>query len=314
MEKSMSALIRQVALVSIDSRISAATVMRISAALQKQATRDLAQIWDISATVDAFDRLGDIPVGTWPIIIGGNVPPGAAGFHTTNDGQPMALVQASEDADQLCLVCSHEMLEMLVDPSGSRFVPGDSPKPDQGRVSVLVEVCDPCEAAEFGYTVNNLLVSDFYTPNYFDPVQSPGVRYSFTGAITEPRQVLRGGYLSWQDPVSKHYFQEIKRGSDEPDFEDLGILADTRITPREFIDRKTNKFTMTSVKEGRRAAAMASSLNPDKLAQATAAQAQVWEEVLEKLQVDHRGERDREGHRGMAAPAVRRAPQARKAA
>jgi hypothetical protein len=50
----MAALIRQVALVSIDAQVPPATVMRISAALQKQATRDLGPLWEVSATVDAF--------------------------------------------------------------------------------------------------------------------------------------------------------------------------------------------------------------------------------------------------------------------
>src|SRR5438105_3611015 len=112
----MVALVKQVAVVSLSSQIPAATVMRISAALQKQATRDLAPIWDIAATVDAFDQLGQVPVGTWPIIIGGNVPPGAGGFHTDRNGQPLALVRAFQDINVLCQTCSHEMLEMLVDP------------------------------------------------------------------------------------------------------------------------------------------------------------------------------------------------------
>ena len=162
------------------------------------------------------------------------MPAGAGGFHTDKNGQPLALVRASADLNLLCQTCSHEMIEMLVDPFGSRFVPGDSPMPDQGRVNFLLEACDPSEGAQFGYTVNNLLVSDFYTPHYFDPVQSSGVRYSFTGAITEPRQVLQGGYLSWQEPVSRHFFQERRIDTDEPDFEDLGIPADANQTPREF--------------------------------------------------------------------------------
>jgi hypothetical protein len=215
----MSALIKQVAVVSLSPQVPPATVMRVSGALQKQATRDLAPIWEVSATVDAFDSLGQVPVGSWPIIIGGNVPPGAGGFHTDKNGQPLAIVRASSDINVLCQTCSHEMIEMLVDPFGSRFVPGDSPMPNQGRVNFLVEACDPSEAAEFGYTINNLLVSDFYTPHFFDPVQSAGVRYSFTGAITEPRQVLQGGYLSWQDPISKHFFQERRIETIEPDFE-----------------------------------------------------------------------------------------------
>jgi len=123
----------------------------------------------------------------------------AAGIHLDKDGQPFALVTAGDDWP---LTACHEILEMLANPFGNRVIAGDSPKSDQGRVEFLVEVCDPSEAAEFGYTVNGVLVSDFYTPNYFDPIQAPGVRYSFTGALTEPRQVVAGGYLSWHEPVS----------------------------------------------------------------------------------------------------------------
>jgi hypothetical protein len=50
------------------------------------------------------------------------------------------------------------------------------------------------------------------------------VRHSFTGAIKRPRQVLRGGYLSWHDPVSDDWFQEIFFGS-EPQFRNIGPLT-----------------------------------------------------------------------------------------
>jgi hypothetical protein len=305
----MSALIRQVALVSVTDVIPTATVMQISAALQKQATRDLAPIWDVSATVDAFEKLGQVPVGTWPIIIGGKVPPGAGGFHTDDNGQPMAVVRASSDINVLCQTCSHEMVEMLVDPFGSRFVAGDSPMPDQGRVNFLVEACDPSEGAKFGYTVNNLLVSDFYTPHYFDPVQSTGVRYSFTGAITEPRQVLQGGYLSWQEPISRRFFQERRIETAEPDFKDLGLLTGGgSLTPREFIDRATDRFTQAAMQAGKTSALMASNLSSDKLDQAMVSQAKRWEEMLEGILGGPAG---RTEERVVAE--VRRAPRAPKA-
>jgi hypothetical protein len=306
MEAFMSALIRQVALVSTVSQVSSATVMQISAALQKQATRDLGPIWEVSATVDAFEELGQVPVGTWPIIIGGDIPPGAGGFHTDENGQPFSLIRPSDDIGVLCQTCSHEMIEMLVDPFGSRFVPGDSPMPEQGRVNFLVEACDPSEAAEFGYTINNLLVSDFYTPNYFDPVQSAGVRYSYTGAITGPRQVLQGGYLSWLEPISKHYFQEQRFNPGEPNFVDLGAPTDASLAPREFIDRMTDRDTQAALKPGRAAAVMASDLSSNKLDRAMAAQAKGWEKMLEKLTGAAAQEEERK-----AAP-LRRAPRAPK--
>jgi hypothetical protein len=136
------------------------------------------------------------------------------------------------------LTASHEVLEMLADPFGNRVIAGKSPKRGQGRVEFLVEVCDPSEAAEFGYTVNGLLVSDFYTPAYFDPVANTTVRYSFTGAITEPRQVLKGGYLSWRDPVSNHWWQERWFGTPKPTFHDLGVFTATR-SLREQVDTLT---------------------------------------------------------------------------
>ena len=109
--------------------------------------------------------------------------PGAAGVHMDKDNQPFALIASGNTLDEWSLTASHEMCEMLVDPSGDKQATGNSPKPGQERVSFLVEVCDPSEAADFAYSVNEILVSDFYTPHYFDPIAASGVRYSFTGAI-----------------------------------------------------------------------------------------------------------------------------------
>jgi hypothetical protein len=171
-----------------------------------------------------------------------------------------------------------------------------------------VEVCDPSEAPNFGYSVNNLLVSDFYTPHFFDPVQSAGVRYSFTGAITEPRQVLKGGYLSWQDPISKHFYQERWFNTAQPEFEDLG-MPNATMAPREFVDRQTDRFTEEALKPGRKAAAMASDLTAEEHDRATAAQAEAWQKLLDDVLGSDKDEAPRGEERG--PPTVRRAPRAR---
>jgi hypothetical protein len=234
-------LLRQVALVSESAQVKASDLTQVSAALQKQATRDLVQFWDVKATVDAFPRLEDVPLGYWPIIVMDDIgQPGAAGVHLDKNNQPFALVTASAQRDVWSLTARHEMIEMLVDPFGNRLVAGDSPKPDQGRVQFLVEACDPPEAAQFAYTVNGILVSDFYSVRFFDPVAAPGVRYSFTGAITEPRQVLRGGYLSWLDIASDTWWQEVWFG-DTPTFRSLGRLSASDGSFRSQIDRRTEE-------------------------------------------------------------------------
>lgn len=145
-------------------------VARVAAALSRQATRDFAPIWNMEgATVDTFPKLEDVPVGYWPLIVVADIKD-AGGVHLDKDGQPFALIEMS---DSWSLTASHETLEMLADPWGNRLVPGRSIKPNQGRVEYLVEVCDPSEAAQFAYTVNDVLVSDFYTPRFFDPTDTP---------------------------------------------------------------------------------------------------------------------------------------------
>jgi hypothetical protein len=81
-------------------------------------------------------------------------------------------------------------------------------------------------------------VSDFITPSYYDPVANPAGRYSFTGAITAPRQVLVGGYLSWHDPTTEHWWQVVYNGP-EPTYRDLGAPTTAHENLRHFIDSQT---------------------------------------------------------------------------
>ena len=61
------------------------------------------------------------------------------------------------------------------------------------QFNYLVEACDPCEGNADGYQIQGVLVSDFITPRFYDALSTPGTRYSFTGAVTAPRQVLPEG-------------------------------------------------------------------------------------------------------------------------
>jgi hypothetical protein len=232
-------MVNQVALVSETDQISSAALNIVGAAVQKQVSRDLGPIWNIDASVNVFEKLEDVPLGYWQVIIRDDIPFDAGGIHlNTENGQPFALVRFSNDWS---LTVSHEIAEMLVDPSGNRTVAANSPKPDQGRVLILVEISDPSEAAKFGYTVNGVLVSDFYTPAFFDPVEASGVRYSFTGAITAPRQVRDGGYISWWDPETSHVFQLFVRGTNKQ-FVDRGPVPQGFGTLRSFTDTFTNQM------------------------------------------------------------------------
>lgn len=226
--------IAQVALVSDVDQVTCGQLSKVSAAIQKQVIRDFRPLWHINATVDSFDSMEDIPIGYWPVIVVADVK-GAAGVHLDRNGQPFALVEYGEGWS---LTASHETLEMLADPWGNRLIAGDSPKPDQGRVEFLVEVADPPEAPQFGYTANGILVTDFLTPNFWDPVAADGVRYSFQNRIPGPRQILQGGYISWHDPVSDHWWQQTWFGGPAPQFRDLGVLTGRAGSLRAAVDFK----------------------------------------------------------------------------
>lgn len=231
------ALSTNVALVDETGSIPAGDLSRVAAALSKQVANDYAPIWGIRATVSAFPNLARVPSGYHPIIIQDQLDdPGALGYHTDKNGQPYALVMLT---DSYSLTCSHELLEMITDPLGNRMVTSRPVARHEHNVRFLVEVCDPCEDANFAYTIDGVLVSDFYTPAYFQAHRARGTRYDFTGHIEQPRQVLQGGYLSWLNLDNNHLEQEVYFDI-QPEIRDLGDASDRGgMSLREFVDSKT---------------------------------------------------------------------------
>jgi len=196
-------LVRRIGLASLSDSVNLTDLVRVAAALNIQVARDFQPIWNSVATVSALADADAIEPGLWPVFIVDDIgDSGITGLHLTDTNQPYALVQAG---DSWSLTASHECLEMLVDPSGNRLLPSTSITVVDGEVrdlpgqkfEYLVEIADPSEDPANAYLIDDVLVSDFYTPNFFDPIGAPGVRYSFTGRISRPRQILPGGYISW---------------------------------------------------------------------------------------------------------------------
>jgi len=272
-------LLHQVAVVAEVSQLGMGELMRVAAALQKQASRDFAPIWGVKATVNAFQKLDDVPVGYWPVIVMDNIQQsGAGGVHLDRDGQPYALVQYD---DAWSLTASHETLEMLADPFGNRLQASQSLKPGQGRVEYLVEVCDPCEAPGCAYTVNGVTVSDFYTPHFFDPIKSPGVRYSYTGAVKEPREVLPGGYISWHEPVSDTWWQ-LLYFEGKKTFRKLDMTGRHEASLRSAVDARTRRPD-SATGRGRAANALRGLAARASSDDAMSAKAAMWRKEIARL-------------------------------
>jgi hypothetical protein len=232
----------QVGLVDKTKAIDPELMQAVAAALTIQVTRDLPQFWNVQATVTYEPNASKIPPGVWPVFLVKTLPPGEGGFHLDQHNQPYAKVIASPGSDEWTIDASHETLEMLVDPNGNRLQPSTSIQIENGKIvdgtgqfAYLVEACDPCEADNFAYPIQGVAVSDFLTPHFYDPVVTPGTRYSFTGAIKAPRQILPGGYISWVNQQSNEMQQLLwVDPTKAPKIVDLGPASGASL--REWVD------------------------------------------------------------------------------
>ena len=66
------------------------------------------------------------------------------------------------------------------------------------------------------------MVSDFITPSFYDLVATQNGRYSFTGAVTAPRQILPGGYISWVNHETNEMQQLLYVDPGPPTIHNLG--------------------------------------------------------------------------------------------
>src|SRR5712692_2115361 len=188
-------------------------LLRTAVAIDTQVREHLRPIWPDVAdrTVVACPTMDEVQPNDWHVFLVKEDPRFAfspiKGFHLDEE-KPFATVELKDDWQ---LIASHEVLEMLVDPTGDQLVAGNAPAgARQGRVQFLVEVCDPCELESYHLDdFPDVPLAYFYTPRYFDSTREEGVQYAFKDIIKEPRQVLPGGYLSWFDPASKKWFQKV---------------------------------------------------------------------------------------------------------
>jgi hypothetical protein len=233
----------QVGLVDTTGQLDTKLMQATAAALNVQVIRDLAQFWQVTATVAYLPDPKQIPVGFWPVFLVADLPPGEGGVHLDKKNQPYALGIGTPTSADWTIDASHETLEMLVDPAGNRLqvskaieIVGNDVQDANGQFEYLVEACDPCEGNQYAYTIQGVAVSDFITPRFYDPVATPSARYSYAGHILRPRQILPGGYISFTNPTSNSLQQILFLGP-KPVLKNLGPATGASL--RAFSDGKT---------------------------------------------------------------------------
>jgi hypothetical protein len=251
----------QIVIVDQTKSIDPALLHAAAVALNQQVTEDLPQYWSgIDAAVSVAPSLSAVPHGAWPVFLVKELPPGEGGYHLDKHNQPYAKVIASAADESWTIDASHETIEMLVDPYGNRMqssqaikIEGNGVADSTGTYSYLVEACDPCEANDFAYEISGIALSDFITPHFYDATETPGVLYSCRGNIKRPRQLLKGGYISFALPSGD--WQQILwvDPSEPPQLNNLGATGAVR-SLREHVHTKMGPKLDAAKHEQRRKA------------------------------------------------------------
>jgi hypothetical protein len=164
-----------VAILNRSTVLSDDQLQPVVAALQTQVHRDWAPVWGNDAD------LSFVPAGTqpapgswWLVILDDSDQAGALGYHDlTTGGLPLGKIFAKTDltaGQQRSVTASHELLEKLGDPDINLTV---FVQPDATSGTLYAyEVCDACEADQYGYAINGVTVSDFVYPAWFESFRS----------------------------------------------------------------------------------------------------------------------------------------------
>jgi len=199
-------------------QITRADMRAALAAINHQLRVHFRPEWGIEARVrgiDALPRPGRIAAveGTHEAIIyvgGSSQDPTtgvgtARGYHSRNHRNvPYGFVYldvCERNGSPWTRTLSHEVLELLADPTAVTTISGPAPGRRARTVYYDLEVCDPTQAD--GYRIGRVIVSNFVGRAYFRLWGGSG-RTNHLGLPLAPFGVRPGGYVQYEDHRGTH--------------------------------------------------------------------------------------------------------------
>jgi hypothetical protein len=187
-------------------------------AITKQVQNEFAQEWGISASLSGQNL--DITTGALRLqgaqniilYFGSSVDDpttgvnGALGYHSrTNGDVPYGFVYLDvcrEYGETWTCTLSHEVLELLADPSAIKTIAAPAPPGRGGEARYDFEVCDPTQGDS--YNIDGISVSNFVTKSYFG-LASDTTNTNHMALSLEPFGVRPKGYFQYE--VGQNTFQ-----------------------------------------------------------------------------------------------------------
>ncbi len=132
---------------------------------------------------------------------------GALGFHSINTRE-LAFGFVFVNQGDWTITLSHEVLELIVDPTVNIFLPGPDPRQAGNPDKWLLHSYEVCDAVErFSYKIEGVEVSNFVTPNYFSIGDAPGTQNDFLGLGVSSFDLLEGCHLGVVNPNGFNFEQ-----------------------------------------------------------------------------------------------------------
>jgi hypothetical protein len=206
-----------VAIVPKGINVSPDELALVASAINLQVNRDLSKPWNVQATVTTFpDDTVPLARGFVPVYVMADTGESDGIHRLSAKGTLFAIVRYATGM-RWSLAASHEILELLVDPTLHFMLPGPLLGQPSVTVQYLVEICDPCEGPDYAYQVDKahaVYVSDFCLPSYYWSSPSPSAPFSCQDNLPGPGTVTNGGRVTWRDS-SGTFFQKTRVGGPE---------------------------------------------------------------------------------------------------
>jgi hypothetical protein len=184
--------------ISNASKVPHHQVRRVVSAIQEQVDRHFFPLWGWRAELVFDPERKTRRKGAMHIVLKNSNRDGEPGYHFS-EGVPEAEVFTRSPGGRVLsdwdATLSHEVLEMVADPGVNLYALGHVQRAGRRRRAfVALEVCDPVQ--ERLYLIGDVKVSDFVTPEWYEPERQRGsTKFSFLAAVEEPFELAEGGYV-----------------------------------------------------------------------------------------------------------------------
>lgn len=210
-----------ISIINFSSQLSDQAVQDAIRVVNRQVVEDFMPVWgggrNLRLHASPFDPTDESTLTEDPVqgesviyLVDEGSLPGALGFHSLNGSEiPFGFVFTDSLADWT-VTLSHEVLELIIDPTANVFVPGPDPRDPNNDQKVVLHTYEVCDAVErTSYEIDHTRVSNFLTPTYFAVGDAPGTRNDFLGVGVTSFGATQGSHLAFFDLSANEFIPDF---------------------------------------------------------------------------------------------------------